>query len=70
MDALQQTLDDYLAKALVQEVMCPLDEDDGVYSAFFPVAKKNSSKMRGCLNLKYTNELFASNTSKWRACKR
>ena len=56
MDALQKTVDDYLVKGTIEQVLDPLDQDTGTYSSFVPVAKKNSGKFRGCLNLRYTND--------------
>ena len=49
-----KTLQHYLAIGSVRPL--PADTQDGLWSTFFPVPKKGTDKMRGCVDLRSTNE--------------
>ena len=53
LEACSATLQHYLEAAAVEEL--PADTEGGLWSTFFPVAKKNTTKMRGCLDLRPLN---------------
>ena len=53
LEACSATLQHYLEAAAAQEL--PADTEGGLWSTFFPVAKKNTTKMRGCLDLRPLN---------------
>ena len=50
LEACTATLQHYLESAAVEEL--PADTEGGLWSTFFPVAKKNTAKVRGCLDLR------------------
>ena len=52
--ACSKTLQHYLDIQSVR-VLSP-DTSDGLWSTFFPVPKKGTDKMRGCVDLRRTNE--------------
>ena len=52
--ACTKTLQHYLAIGSVRPL--PADTTDGLWSTFFPVPKKGTDKMRGCVDLRCTNE--------------
>ena len=49
-----KTLQHYLAIGSVRPL--PADTQDGLWSTFFPVSKKGTDKMRGCVDLRCPNE--------------
>ena len=51
--ACSATLEHYIKIGSVQEL--PLETSDGLSSTFFPVPKKGTDKMRGCVDLKKPN---------------
>ena len=53
LEACTATLQHYLESAAVEEL--PADTEGGLWSTFFPVAKKNTTKVRGCLDLRPLN---------------
>ena len=53
LEACSATLLHYLEATAVEEL--PADTEGGLWSTFFPVAKKNTTKMRGCLDLRPLN---------------
>ena len=53
LEACTATLQHYLESAAVGEL--PADTEGGLWSTFFPVAKKNTTKARGCLDLRPLN---------------
>ena len=53
LEACTATLQHYLESAAVEEL--PADTEGGLWSTFFPVAKKNTAKVRGCLDLRPLN---------------
>ena len=53
LEACSATLQHYLEAAAVEEL--PADTEGGLWSTFFSVAKKNTTKMRGCLDLRPLN---------------
>ena len=53
LEACTATLEHYLECAAVEEL--PDDTQDGLWSTFFPVEKKNTTKVRGCLDLRPLN---------------
>ena len=53
LEAYTTTLQHYLESAAVEEL--PADPEGGLWSTFFPVAKKNTAKVRGCLDLRPLN---------------
>ena len=52
--ACTKTLQHYLTIGSVRPL--PSDTRDGLWSTFFPVPKKGTDKMRGCVDLRCTNE--------------
>ena len=50
LEACTATLQHYLESAAVAEL--PADTEGGLWSTFFPVEKKNTTKVRGCLDLR------------------
>ena len=52
--ACTKTLQHYLTIGSVRPL--PSDTQDGLWSTFFPVPKKGTDKMRGCVDLRCTNE--------------
>ena len=52
--ACTKTLQHYLAIGSVRPL--PADTTDGLWSTFFPVPKKGTDKMRGCVDLRCPNE--------------
>ena len=53
LEACIATLQHYLESAAVEEL--PADTEGGLWSTFFPVAKKNTAKVRGFLDLRSLN---------------
>ena len=52
--ACSATLEHYIKIGSVEEL--PPETSDGLWSTFFPVPKKGTDKMRGCIDLRQTNE--------------
>ena len=52
--ACTKTLQHYLAIGSVRPL--PADTTDGLWSTFFPVPKKGTGKMRGCVDLRKPNK--------------
>ena len=52
--ACTKTLQHYIAIGSARPL--PSDTQDGLWSTFFPVPKKGTDKMRGCVDLRCTNE--------------
>ena len=53
LEACTTTLEHYLKSTAVEEL--PPDTEGGLWSTFFPVEKKNTTKVRGCLDLRPLN---------------
>ena len=53
LEACRKTLQHYIDIGAVEELSS--ETKDGLWSSFFPVAKKNTNKMRGCLDLRKLN---------------
>ena len=53
LEACTATLQHYLEPAAVEEL--PADTEGSLWRTFSPVAKKNTTKMRGCLDLRPLN---------------
>ena len=69
LEACSATLQHYLEAAAEEEL--PADTDCGLRSTFFPVAKKNTTKMRGCLDLRPLNRhLWCEHTVRDLLCRR
>ena len=52
--ACSKTLEHYIKIGSVEEL--PPETSDGLWSTFFPVPKKGTDKMRGCIDLRKSNE--------------
>ena len=52
--ACSTTLEHYIKIGSVQEL--PVETSDGLWSTFFPVLKKGTDKMRGCIDLRTHTE--------------
>ena len=52
--ACSATLEHYIKIGSVQEL--PPETSDGLWSTFFPVLKKGTDKMRGCIDLRRPDE--------------
>ena len=46
----------------------PPETSDGLWLTFFPVPKKGTNKMQGCVIFASPTAAFGTNISKWRVC--
>ena len=60
------TLEHYLKIRSVQE-LSP-ETSSSLWSTFFPVPKKGTGKMRGCVDLRKPNSSFSTSIAKWKGC--
>ena len=67
LQACRDTLKHYLE---IGSIRALLDQADttGVWMSFFPVAKKGTSKMRGCMDARYPTSISCIITSRWKVC--
>ena len=66
--ACSATLEHYIKIGSVEQL--PPETSNGLWSTFFPVPKKGTDKMRGCIDLRRPNKHIEYSTSRWRACTR